>query len=59
VARRALRPSEEGNLPPSGAPVDLRFADISRVEDGQVVSYHTYYDQFALFTQLGLFDEES
>lgn len=51
--------SEDGDLPPSGARVDLRFADVSRVVDGQVVSYHTYYDQFALFTQLGLLDDAS
>jgi len=34
--------------------VDLRFADISRAQDGRIVSYHTYYDQLGLLTQLGV-----
>jgi hypothetical protein len=36
------------------ATVDLRFADVSTVRDGKVVSYHAYYDQLGLLTQLGL-----
>jgi ketosteroid isomerase-like protein len=42
---------------PTGASVDLRFADFSRVQDGKIVSYHTYYDQLGLLTQLGLMGE--
>jgi hypothetical protein len=38
--------------------VDLRFADVSRVRDRKIVAYHTsyhpYYDQLGLLTQLGL-----
>lgn len=44
----------DGDTPPTGASVDLRFADVSRVEGGKIVSYHTYYDQLGLLTQLGL-----
>jgi steroid delta-isomerase-like uncharacterized protein len=44
----------EGDIAPSGARVEVRFADVSRVRDGRIVSYHTYYDQLGLLTQLGL-----
>jgi ketosteroid isomerase-like protein len=47
----------DGDLEPTGATVDLRFADCSRLEDGKIVSYHTYYDQLGLLTQLGLMGE--
>ena len=48
---------DDGDIEPTGASVDLRFADFSRVENGKIVSYHTYYDQVGLLTQLGLMDE--
>jgi len=44
----------DGDVPPTGATVGLRFADISRIVDGRIVSYHTYYDQLGLLDQLGL-----
>jgi ketosteroid isomerase-like protein len=44
----------EGDIPPTGAAVDLRFCDVSRVSRGRIVSYHTYYDQLTLMTQLGI-----
>jgi ketosteroid isomerase-like protein len=44
----------DGDIEPTGASVDLRFADVSRVRDGKIVSYHTYYDQLGLLTQLGV-----
>jgi ketosteroid isomerase-like protein len=47
----------DGDVDPTGASVDLRFADFSRVQDGKIVSYHTYYDQLGLLTQLGLMGE--
>jgi ketosteroid isomerase-like protein len=34
--------------------VELCFADVSRVADGKIISYHTYDDQLGLLTQLGL-----
>ena len=47
----------DGDVEPTGASVDLRFADVSSVRDGKIVSYHTYYDQLGLLTQLGLMGE--
>jgi steroid delta-isomerase-like uncharacterized protein len=44
----------DGDIQPTGASVDLRFADVSRVRGGKIVSYHTYYDQLGLLTQLGV-----
>ena len=48
--------TDDGDVEPTGATVDLRFADVSRVRDGKIVAYHTYYDQLGLLTQLGLMD---
>jgi ketosteroid isomerase-like protein len=48
--------SEDGDIEPTGKTVDLRFADFSRVTEGKIASYHTYYDQVGLLTQLGLMD---
>jgi ketosteroid isomerase-like protein len=44
----------DGDVEPTGASVDLRFADVSTVVDGRIVAYHTYYDQLGLLEQLGL-----
>jgi steroid delta-isomerase-like uncharacterized protein len=49
--------TDDGDVEPTGATVDLRFADVSRVRDGKIVAYHTYYDQLGLLSQLGLMDE--
>jgi ketosteroid isomerase-like protein len=46
--------TDDGDVAPTGATVDLRFADLSRVREGNIVAYHTYYDQLDLLTQLGL-----
>jgi ketosteroid isomerase-like protein len=48
--------SPDGEVAPTGASVDLRFADVSRGQGGNIASYHTYYDQLGLLTQLGLMD---
>ena len=48
----------DGDIAPTGESVDLRFADIARVRDGEIVSYHTYYDQLGLLTQLGRMDDQ-
>ena len=47
---------DDGDIEPTGKTVDLRFADFSRVSDGKIASYHTYYDQVGFLTQLGLMD---
>ena len=44
--------SPDGDNDPTGAVVDLRFADVSRARGGRIVSYHTYYDQLGLLTKL-------
>jgi steroid delta-isomerase-like uncharacterized protein len=49
--------TDDGDVEPTGATVDLRFADISRLRDGKIVAYHTYYDQLSLLAQLGLMDD--
>jgi ketosteroid isomerase-like protein len=46
--------TDDGDVAPTGAAVDLRFVDLSWVRDGKIVAYHTYYDQLGLLTQLGL-----
>ena len=32
--------TDDGDVAPTGATVDLRFADFSRVRDGKIVAYH-------------------
>ena len=49
----------EGEVAPTGARVDLRFADVSHISDGKIDSYHTYYDQLRLMTQLGLTEDRA
>jgi ketosteroid isomerase-like protein len=49
--------SPDGDIDPNGATVELSFADVSTVRNGKLVSYHTYYDQLGLLTQLGLMDD--
>src|SRR5579859_7126600 len=49
--------TDDGDVEPTGATVDLRFADVARVHEGKIVAYHTYYDQLGLLTQLGLMGE--
>ena len=46
--------TDDGDVEPTGASVDLRFVDLLHVSGGAIISYHTYYDQLDLFTQLGL-----
>jgi steroid delta-isomerase-like uncharacterized protein len=43
-----------GDIRPTGATVNLRFANVWRIEDGTITHHHTYYDQLDLLTQLGL-----
>jgi ketosteroid isomerase-like protein len=47
----------DGDVEPTGASVEVRFADVSRLRGGKITSYHTYYDQLGLMTQLGLIDD--
>jgi steroid delta-isomerase-like uncharacterized protein len=43
----------QGEIPPSGKPVNLRFAAIKRVSGGEIVSEHLYWDQMEFMTQIG------
>jgi predicted ester cyclase len=45
----------QGEIPPSGNTVNLRFASLKRVVDGKIVSEHLYFDQMEFMTQLGAF----
>jgi ketosteroid isomerase-like protein len=43
-----------GDVPPTGKPLRLAFADVFVIRDGLIVEHHIYYDQVAFLTQLGL-----
>jgi steroid delta-isomerase-like uncharacterized protein len=43
-----------GDVPPTGRTVELRFCDVYRVSNGQIVSYRSYYDALGFLQQLGL-----
>jgi steroid delta-isomerase-like uncharacterized protein len=43
-----------GAIEPTGATVELRFANVWQIENGAITCHHTYYDQLDLLTQLGL-----
>jgi steroid delta-isomerase-like uncharacterized protein len=42
-----------GDLPPTGQPVELRFCDVYRIENGKIVNYRSYYDALSFMQQLG------
>jgi steroid delta-isomerase-like uncharacterized protein len=44
----------DGDVPPTGRPVEMRFCDVYRVQDGKIVSYRSYYDLFSFLQQPGL-----
>ncbi len=43
----------QGELPPSGNAVALRFVSLKRVVDGRIASEHLYFDQMEFMNQLG------
>jgi steroid delta-isomerase-like uncharacterized protein len=43
-----------GALPPTGRRMDLRAANVWRVADGRIASYHVYFDTGTLMAQLGV-----
>jgi ketosteroid isomerase-like protein len=58
VYGRALTPRLSQRLRRrDAATIDLLFADFSRIRNGKIVAYRTYYDQTSLLTQLGLITE--
>ena len=44
----------DGEISPTGKPIDVRFADFFRVSDGKIVEHRVYWDQAELLTQLGV-----
>ncbi|MDP8907518.1 MAG: ester cyclase [Chloroflexota bacterium] len=46
--------SPAGEIPPTGKTVVSRYAAVSRVEDGKIVSFHMYFDLADVLGQLGL-----
>ena len=47
----------DGEIPPTGRPLDLAVANVWRVEDGRIAAYHIYFDQLAFLGQMGLLHE--
>jgi predicted ester cyclase len=43
----------QAEIPPSGNPVNLRYASVKRIVDGKLVSERLYFDQMELMIQLG------
>jgi steroid delta-isomerase-like uncharacterized protein len=43
----------QGEIPPSGNPVTLRYAAVKRFRDDRLVSEHLYFDQLEFLQQLG------
>jgi ketosteroid isomerase-like protein len=43
----------QGEIPPSGNAVNLRYATVKRFRDGRLVSEHLYFDQLEFLQQLG------
>ena len=46
----------DGEIPPTGRPVDAQFCTVYECTDGKITSLHLYFDQADLIRQLGLGD---
>jgi predicted ester cyclase/heme-degrading monooxygenase HmoA len=46
--------SPVGDIPATGRPVSARFCGIYEFDQGKITSFHLYFDQIDLMTQLGL-----
>jgi len=44
----------QGELPPTGNAIDVRFADFFRFRDGTIVEHRVYWDQVDMMGQLGV-----
>jgi predicted ester cyclase len=47
----------QGEVPPTGRPINVRMVRIERAESGKIVDGSLYFDQVELMTQLGLMPE--
>jgi steroid delta-isomerase-like uncharacterized protein len=43
-----------GDIPATGRQAELRLCDVTKIKNGKIVSYHTYYDTMTILQQLGL-----
>jgi limonene-1,2-epoxide hydrolase len=43
-----------GEIAPTGRTADMRFTGVYEFEEGKITSFHLYFDQAELFTQLGI-----
>ena len=46
--------SPDGEIPPTGKTIAVKFSMVFRVRDGQIADSREYYDGMTLMTQLGL-----
>ena len=51
---RGVLATPQGELPPTGQRVSWDSADVVRVADGKIVSWHIYHDPLRLLAQLGV-----
>ena len=47
----------EGEIPPTGRQVEMRFCSLSQIRDGKIVKGRDYYDIAGIMQQLGLMPE--
>jgi predicted ester cyclase len=50
--------SAQGEIAPTGKAIRWESADIVRLKDGKIASWHVYHDQMAMLGQLGLLGAE-
>ena len=50
-------PTPDGEIPPTGQRIELRWAAMYEVRGDQIASEHLYFDQVELMTQLGVMPE--
>ena len=43
-----------GEIAATGRTVDARFTGVNEFEEGKITSFHLYFDQAELLTQLGI-----
>lgn len=43
----------QGEVPPSGNPVNLRYVSVKTIVDGKLVAEHLYFDQMEFMMQIG------
>jgi predicted ester cyclase len=48
-----------GEIPPTGRDIRIVAANLWRLSDGRVASYHIYFDQMGFMVQLGLVPDPS